>query len=134
LPTPPLPDVIVITLLSMLYSRVQICSEFYVEERLASGTICHLVYHELLYINSYILKRINIRPSVEDSFHFFSSIQGNRSDCHSTSLTFNDQRRGERPLTQVSTTIWPCRIIATSGRGCASKPSGGRESKWAMRN
>ncbi|SRR5579875_290737 len=37
--------------------------------------------------------------------------------------------RGGRPLTQVSTTIWPCLIAATSGRGSASKPSGGRESK-----
>src|SRR4051794_30590085 len=67
-PTPPLPDVIVITLLSMLYSQCRYVQNFYVEERLAPGIACYQVYHELLYINSYILKRTNIRPSVEDSF------------------------------------------------------------------
>src|SRR5215467_842138 len=101
LPTPPFPEVMVITRLSIhslsMQTTVQVCV-LYKKVLLPTVTVIYSNTHQhlagllLLYL------------------------------------------RDARPLIQVSTTICPPRMDATSGRGCTSSPSGGRESRWAIRS
>src|SRR5260370_24144081 len=117
LPTPPLPDVIVITRLSMLYSLYKRTFQASVGGRFVLGPYNDLVYHELLQE-----QRDNIHIVLIYKYRF----------VYESVVCF--YLRGGCPLIQVSTIICSWRIDSTSCRCWASQPSGGRERRCAIRN